>query len=105
VRITFRSQDLRDLCSSSSAIDRAFGRVTGAVIRQRLFEISGTPTLGGLRALPAVGMRAGLEPGQAIIVVDRTLEILLDVFVDPGRSGPSFTVQEVTIVEFRRPNR
>ena len=82
--VTVGSEELARLCSSSRDLDRRFGKPRAALVRQRLSEVAGCPTVAGLIALPALRCVRRSEAGldEVLAQIDRTLSLVLRVIDD-----------------------
>ena len=56
MEIRFGSSDLAKICNCSASIDQRWGPPVGAVLRERLHLLAGTPTLELLREFPGLIM-------------------------------------------------
>ena len=54
MELRFCSPALAELCNRSAELDRRWGRVVGGALRERLFQLLGTPNLDLLREFPGV---------------------------------------------------
>lgn len=70
VKVGFESRELMTLCCSRAALDREFGHVLAASIRDRLSEAAGVPTLADLMSLPAVRCEERRGGGRQTIAID-----------------------------------
>jgi hypothetical protein len=106
MEIRFGSSDLATLCNCSAAIDRRWGPLVGAAIRERFCLLAGTPTLELLREF-AGAMKEPVtldqQGGFVITVVSNiTLRVLPDQKPIPfsrGRELDCKKVKKLLIVE------
>lgn len=92
--------ELGALCESSQALDDAFGRVRASLVRQRLCEIAGSPSLGDSMALPALEctLRRDGDVERVVVRVDRGLAIIVQPYVDEMSDPPLEEAHTVLVV-------
>jgi len=89
VKVGFESRELKLLCCSQAALDRRFGSDVAALIRCRLSEAAGVPTLADLMALPAVSFALGHDKGRVTIAIELSNGASL-VLHPVGQEGKEF---------------
>ncbi len=94
--VSFATEELATLCNSGAALDKRFGRQRAQQIRQRLFEIAGTPSVERLTRLPALGCGHRVTAGREQVVVRIDAITTLVVEGVPAQAGVG---EEVVIVE------
>lgn len=96
--LSFSTKELADVCSSRAALDRRYGPARAGLIRQRLFEIAGAPSLEMLFKLPCLGCGRQMVHGREVVIVrvDQSMAIVFEEIVG-GTGGP----QEVMIIEIQ----
>lgn len=93
--VSFATKELAALCNSGATLDKRFGRERGDLIRQRMYEIAGAPSIDGLTRLPALRCSHRTEAGRELVVVrvdSITMLVVEALTAQPG-------VEEVVIVE------
>lgn len=93
--VSFATKELAALCNSGAALDKRFGRERGDLIRQRMYEIAGAPSIDGLTRLPALKCSRRTEAGREVVVVRIDSITMLVVEALAAQTG----VEEVVIVE------
>ena len=93
--VSFATKELAALCNSAAALDKRFGRERGDLIRQRMYEIAGAPSIDGLTRLPALKCSRRTEAGREVVVVRIDSITMLVVEALAAQTG----VEEVVIVE------
>ncbi len=100
MNVLILGEELAALCQSARALDRAFGRVRGRLVGQRLHEIAGSPSLGDLMRLPALecAFRRHGDTECVAVRVDPGLTIMVQPYVDAMSDPPLPQVQAVLVV-------
>ena len=96
--VSFSTKEVADLCSSHAALDLRYGLAGAALIRQRLFEIAGAPSVERLTRLPCLDCaRQTVNGRQRVLVrVDHRMAIVFEEIVDGTRG-----VHEAVIIEIQ----
>lgn len=93
--VSFATEELAALCNSGAALDKRFGRERGELIRQRMYEVAGAPSIDGLTRLPALKCSRRTEAGREVVVVLVDSITMLAIEALTAQSG----VEELVIVE------
>ncbi len=97
MKVGFESRELMMLCSSRAALDRQFGRVLGAAIRDRLSEAAGVPTLADFMSLPAIRCEVRRETGGHTLAIELGKGAVL-VLASVDHSGQRFAPDRIARV-------
>lgn len=97
--VSFSTKELADLCSSRAALDRHYGPPSAALIRQRLFEIAGAPSVERLVRLPCLDCARRTVNGREMVFVrvDHRMAIVFEEIVDGTRGAQEVVITEMQI--------